>query len=93
MIMDILHKHGFVAKKPEGSYYVLAEYGDIPIAQADWDSTRFSMWMLEQIGVAVLPGTIFFSLPGYGNKCVRFAFPKRFETLRAAGERMSKIQE
>ena len=93
MIMDILKKNGFIAKNPEGSYYVLADYGDIPIAQSDWDSTRFSMWMLEQIGVAVLPGTIFFSLPGYGNRCVRFAFPKRFETLRAAGERMNKIQD
>ena len=93
MMMDILKKNGFIAKNPEGSYYVLADYGDIPIAQSDWDSTRFSMWMLEQIGVAVLPGTIFFSLPGYGNRCVRFAFPKRFETLRAAGERMNKIQD
>jgi len=92
LTMDILKKVGFLATKPEGAYYVLADYGNIPIAQSEWDSTRFAMWMLEHIGVAVLPGTAFFTLPGYGERCVRFAFSKKIETLRAAGERMSKIQ-
>ena len=93
LTMDILEKFGFQATNPEGSYYVLADYGSIPIAQSEWDSTHFAMWMLEQVGVAVLPGTVFFSRPGYGNSCVRFAFSKKLETLRAAGKRMSNMQD
>ena len=92
VMMGILKGLGFVANNPEGSYYVLADYSRLPIAQSEWDSTRFAMWMLEKCRVAVLPGSIFFTLPGYGNGCVRLAFPKKLETLRVAGERMRKIR-
>ena len=92
MMMDILKRCGFTARNPEGSYYVLADYKNVPVTQSGWDSTRYAMWMLEQIGVAVLPGTVFYSLPGYGTRCVRCAFPKKLETLSAASERMMNIQ-
>ena len=77
---------------PEGAYYVLANYSNIPLVQSEWDSTSFAMWMLKEVGVAVLPGTVFYSLPGHGERCVRLAFPKKLETLRAAGERMVRMQ-
>lgn len=91
MMMDILGELGFLARTPEGAYYVLADYSNIQIQQAEWEATDFAMWMLEQIGVAVLPGTVFYSLKGYGERCVRIAFPKKIETLVAAGERMRRI--
>jgi aminotransferase len=92
VMMGVLGEIGFVAPMPEGAYYVLADYSQAPIPQSQWDSTRFAMWMLKEAGVAATPGTVFYSLPGYGKKSVRFAFPKKVETLRAAGERMTQIQ-
>ncbi|MCJ7739261.1 MAG: aminotransferase class I/II-fold pyridoxal phosphate-dependent enzyme, partial [Anaerolineae bacterium] len=86
LIMDILRKIGFQAPTPEGSYYVLADYSKVPIPQAEWDSVRFAEWMVEEVGVAVVPGNVFYSVPGYGDRSVRFAFPKKIETLQAAGE-------
>jgi len=86
VMMGILEEIGFEAMPPEGAYYVLADYIHSPFPQAEWDSMRFAKWMVQEIGIAVVPGTVFYSLPGYGEHSVRFAFPKRLETLQAAGD-------
>lgn len=91
-MMATLEEVGFSATTPEGAYYTMADYSQIDIPQAQWDSTRFAQWMTTDIGVAVVPGTSFYSLPGYGDKSVRFAFPKKLETLRQANERMMKLK-
>jgi aminotransferase len=90
--MSCLEEAGFIATLPEGAYYTMAEYAHLDIPQAQWDSTRFANWMTTEIGVAVVPGTSFYSLPGYGDRSIRFAFPKRLATLKAAGERMAKLR-
>lgn len=81
---------GFGVQLPEGAYYLLADYSRLPIPQAEWDSTRFARWLTTDVGVAVVPGTTFYGLPGYGEHSVRFAFPKRLETLREAGRRLER---
>lgn len=91
VMMEILHEAGFEAHTPEGAYYVLADYAKLPIPQASWDSTRFANWLVEEIGVAVVPGTTFYSLPGYGERTVRFAFAKKIQTLREAQRRMGAM--
>jgi aminotransferase len=47
--------------------------------------------MVEEVGIAVVPGTVFYTPPGYGDSSVRFAFPKKLETLRAAQARMQQV--
>ena len=42
------------------------------------------------IGVAVVPGSSFFSRPELGSHLVRFAFCKKVETLEEAGARLRK---
>jgi aminotransferase len=88
LIMSILTDIGFRAPMPEGSYYVLADYEHVRAPQAQLDSTSFAIWMTEDVGIAVVPGIVFYSIPGYGDRSVRFAFPKKLSTLRAAEERM-----
>jgi aspartate/methionine/tyrosine aminotransferase len=48
----------------------------------------FARWMTTQARVAVVPGSSFYATPGLGTSSVRFAFPKRLETLETAGDRM-----
>jgi aminotransferase len=91
LMTDLLAKLGFGVQLPEGAYYLLADYSRLPIPQAAWDSTRFSRWLTTAVGVAVVPGTTFYGLPGYGEHSVRFAFPKRLETLREAERRLEKM--
>ena len=54
----------------------------------DLDDVAFAYRMAEVAGVAVVPGSSFFSEPERGRHYVRFAFCKRQETLEAAGERL-----
>lgn len=91
LIMEILSEMGFIAPMPEGAYYVLADYSQLEIPQAEWDSTHFAVWLVEEIGVATVPGTVFYSLPGYGVHSLRFAFPKKLATLEAARDRMKQM--
>ncbi|MBI1294739.1 aminotransferase class I/II-fold pyridoxal phosphate-dependent enzyme [bacterium] len=91
VMMGVLEEAGFVASPPEGAYYVLADYTNIYAPQASWDCERFARWLTTDVGVAAVGGTNFYSLPGYGEGIVRFAFPKRLATLQAAGERLKQI--
>jgi aspartate/methionine/tyrosine aminotransferase len=91
-MMGILERAGFSAPAPEGAYYILANYDGVPNGRGHANSTEFSLWMVKNVGVAVVPGTVFYSLPGYGEDSVRFAFPKKVETLHAAGERMLQMR-
>lgn len=91
-MMGYLEEAGFVASLPEGAYYTMAEFGQLEIPQAQWDATQFARWLTTEIGVAAVPGTSFYSTPGYGNQSVRFAFPKKLATLQQAGERLVKLR-
>ena len=47
------------------------------------------MRLIRDPGVAAVPGSSFFSRPELGRTKLRFAFPKRLETLAAAAERLA----
>jgi aminotransferase len=55
------------------------------------DDVSFARYLVEQIGVAVVPGSSFFNDPADGRSIVRFTFCKTETTLRAAAERLSKM--
>ncbi len=88
VMMGILEEVGFVAPTPEGAYYTMADYSRLPIPQATLAPLDFALWMASEVKVAVVPGNNFYSVPGYGESVVRFAFPKKFSTLEEAGRRM-----
>lgn len=88
LVLDILQRVGFRARPPEGTYYVMADYSRLPIPQAALKPMAFARWLTTEVGVAGVPGDSFYSLPGYGEREIRFAFPKQLETLRAVGEKM-----
>ena len=48
--------------------------------------------MVEDVGVAVVPGSSFFSRPELGAHLVRFAFCKQLATLKQAGERLRTLR-
>jgi aminotransferase len=89
---EILDDLGFIFRKPEGAYYILADYRHLPIPQAQWDADRFARWMTTDVGVAVVPGPNFYANPADGEGLIRFAYPKKLETLRAAAQRMARLK-
>ena len=89
LMLQILATTGFGATPPQGAYYMLANYKNLPVAQARLDSTAFAHWLTKEVGVAVVPGSSAYSTPGIGDDVVRFAFCKKLETLHAAADRFA----
>jgi len=83
---------GFTFTVPDGSYYVLAAFSGIDTKRSVKRNDReFAKWLAEEIGVATVPGSSFYSDPTLGSCQVRFAFCKTFETLGRATERLAVL--
>ena len=88
---EILHEGlteaGFRCSRPEGAYYVLADFSDV----SDLPDDEFARWLTSEVGVAPVPGSSFFSEPERGRSLVRFAFCKTEETLEKAADRLASL--
>ena len=58
------------------------------------DDMAMAMWLVKEIGVAVVPGSSFYPAGDpAGKQRIRFAFPKRMPTLEEAGRRLAGLRE
>jgi aspartate/methionine/tyrosine aminotransferase len=89
LLYDILYKTGFKPYLPKGSYYIITEVADLMNKMGIDDDFTFSRKLIENIGVATVPGSSFYSNPEKGRTQVRFCFCKKWETLYAV-EKMLK---
>jgi aminotransferase len=87
LLMKTLWDHGFEAHPPKGAYYVMAGISHLGLG----DDTRTAEHLTREVGVAVVPGSSFFSRPEDGQGLVRFSFCKRLATLREAARRLGKL--
>jgi aspartate/methionine/tyrosine aminotransferase len=86
-LLAILERAGFVAHRPAGAYYIMTE-----TAGLGWDDDiAFARHLIEEIGVAVVPGSSFYQDSRDGRCQVRFAFCKREETLAEAERRLARL--
>jgi aminotransferase len=88
LILPVLREAGFLPFTPHGAYYVMC---DITSFGCNSD-VEFARLLVEQRGLAVVPGSSFFSDASSGRHLVRFAFPKRLETLQAVAPRLEGIR-
>jgi aminotransferase len=86
--MRILADAGFAAEAPEGAYYVMADVSSLGLP----DDVAAATYLVEEVGIAAVPGSSFFSRPELGSRLLRFAFPKRLETLEEADRRLRAIR-
>jgi aminotransferase len=87
-IVPALEAAGFRVHHPAGAYYVMTDIRGL----TDEDDVTFSRRLIADPGIAGVPGSSFFSRPELGRHKVRFAFPKRNETLDAAAQRLARIR-
>jgi aminotransferase len=88
LLTGILEDVGFRCFTPKGAYYIMCDISAFGFP----DDVAFSRYLVEEIGVAAVPGSSFFSHPGDGAHLIRFCFAKKQETLDAAGERLSRLK-
>jgi aspartate/methionine/tyrosine aminotransferase len=89
LLVPALSTAGFRVHQPAGAYYVMTDIRDL--ANDGEDDVAFAHRLIRDPGVAAVPGSSFFSNPELGRSKLRFAFPKKRETLEAAAERLSKL--
>jgi len=88
VLVPALGNAGFRVHEPAGAYYVMTDITDVAGGE---DDVAFALRLIREPGVAAVPGSSFFSRPELGRTKLRFAFPKRIETLEAACERLSRL--
>jgi len=88
MLVPILEEAGFKVFRPDGAYYVMTDISAFGFS----DDMEFTRFLVREIGVAVVPGSSFYSRPELGSQQVRFCFCKKDETLEAAAERLQKLR-
>jgi aminotransferase len=83
-----LWETGFDFAAPEGAYYIMAGTSAFGVD----DDIEFSRYLVQEIGVATVPGSSFFRDKALGRPYVRFCFCKRDSTLDAAALRLRKLR-
>ncbi len=89
LLVPALRTAGFRVSQPAGAYYVMTDIRDL--AREGEDDVAFAHRLIREPGVAAVPGSSFFSRPELGRSKLRFAFPKKRETLQAAAERLAQL--
>jgi len=76
---------GITCKKPRGAFYVFPN-----IKGTGMDCRQLGDYLLNEAGVAVLPGT---SFGKYGEGYLRLSFANSIENIKKALDRISKALE
>jgi aminotransferase len=88
-MMGILDYLGIKYAKPEGAYYCFCDVSDFGFES----DLAFTKYLVQEIGVAVVPGGSFFGADNVLKKnYVRFCFSRQEATLAAAKERLAKLK-
>ena len=88
LLVPELERAGFGVFRPDGAYYVMTDISAFGFA----DDIAFTRHLIQQIGVACVPGSSFYSESKLGAQQVRFCFCKKDETLLLAAERLQKLR-
>ena len=88
LLVPALEAAGFRAFRPRGAYYVMTDISSFGFT----DDVTFARHLVENEGVAAVPGSSFYADPASGRQRLRFHFARRRETLLKAAERLGRFQ-
>ena len=93
LLFGALVDSGFRCALPEGAYYILADFSEVPlpVTARELSDTNFAVWLSREVGVTPVPGSSFFRDGGGGHRLVRFVFCKTDEILLEAAQRLRSI--
>lgn len=88
LLTDLLHQAGLPTLPSRGSYFLMADIS----ATGHESDVSFCRWLINEIGVAAIPPSAFYSDPSSAPLLARFCFAKELSTIEQAGERLAKIK-
>ena len=93
IFMDGLDAIGLKHTVPQGSYFIMVDISDFLKLEKfqGWTDLQFCEWMVEEVGVAAVPGSSFFREPI--NHLIRLHFARSEDSLREALSRLSKLAD
>src|SRR5271165_1977302 len=96
-LLNILEQAGFIVYKPRGAYYIMTDTSRLALPQkyrstAESADVSFARYLVEEIGIACVPGSSFYNDSNDGATQVRFTYCKKEETLAAAEARFAKLR-
>lgn len=88
-----LDEAGLKHNVPAGTYFVMVDIQEFLDQQQfkGWTDMQFCEWLIENIGVAAVPGSSFFREPV--NNYIRFHFAKGEDVLAEATARLAKLKK
>lgn len=86
--LPALENAGFRCFKPHGSYFIMTDISGFGFP----NDVAFASYLVREIGVAVVPGSSFYSQAETGSQQVRFTFCKTDATLDEAARRLQKLK-
>ena len=89
LLVNGLRRVGFEVAWPEGSYYLFANYRAVPGIE-DKRPMDAAMFLITQIGVASVPGDVFYRVGSEGDDYLRFAFCRSMESLEESVRRLER---
>ena len=88
LLVHGLSRVGFTVFPPAGTYFIMADHSGFGFA----DDVAFCRHLVEQVKVAAIPPSSFYTDPAKGRSLVRFAFCKTGETLREGIRRLEALR-
>jgi aspartate/methionine/tyrosine aminotransferase len=86
-LIGVLEGSGFQCFRPAGAYYVMTDVSGLGVT----DDVVFARQLVEEIGVAAVPGSSFYRGRSRGRTQIRFCFCKRDETIDEAARRLTRL--
>ena len=88
-MLDALESVGFRCFKPYGAYYIMTDISGFGFVS----DVEFVRHLIQEIGVAGVPGSSFYNDSSQGRQQVRFTFCKTEATLDEAFRRLKKLKK
>jgi len=83
-----LESAGFRCFMPHGAYYIMTDVSGFGFP----DDVSFVRNLIDNCGLASVPGSSFYAQSGGGSQQVRFCFCKKYETLELARHQLMRLK-
>ena len=85
LLCETLEKVGFHVPRPEGAYYVFADFSTLAQSRDGFEDAQAACeTLIREAGVGTIPGPSFFEDPRDGRYLLRFCFAKEMPVLEQA---------